>query len=459
MVIVISGNLKAQISGVEQVHPDSVRAVFHSSRAQRWVGLITSFLAGQGTVQLLNLFAGFLLLRWMSVEAYAQYSVAFGFQSTLGMLVDLGFSGSIIALVGERSSDLSVVGRYVRSARYFRNRLFVVFLPLAIIGFPLFISKHHWPWSTQVLLMISIGLALFFQGWVSFYSTPLLIKQNINRYYRPQIITALGRNVFCVVLYLASALTSWATALVSSAVIVVNSLIYRKETKQLVHEPDKSDLKANSEMLRYISPLIPGIVFTAFQGQISVLLITWFGQTRSVAEVAALGRLGQVFLILGAFNAVIVNPYVARVARPNLGPRYLQFVGAATVISIIVCVIAFLFPDPFLWTLGPKYRNLRTEVSWLLAVSGLNYVGAVMWTIHSARRWIFWWGTFAYIGVLLITQAVCVSVMDLSTTLNVIYFSLITSSAVMLIHIATGVFGFIYGPPKSAELAALESHS
>jgi hypothetical protein len=48
-------------------------------------------------------------------------------------------------------------------------------------------------------------------------------------------------------------------------------------------------------MLHYLSPIIPGIIFTAVQGQISVLLITLFGQTKSIAEVAALGRLGQLF--------------------------------------------------------------------------------------------------------------------------------------------------------------------
>lgn len=444
-----------QVSASALLHLKTAHAVYSSSRWQRWVGLISRFLAGQGTVQLINLITGFLLLRWMSVEAYAQYSVAFGFQSTLGMLIDLGFSGSIIALVGERSTDIEVVGRYVRSARHFRTRLFVVLLPLAAIAFPLFMSKHHWPLLTQALLFISIGIALYFQGWVSFYSTPLLIKQRVNQYYRPQIISAVGRNIFCLILYLASALSSWATAWVNSAVIAINGLLYRKETKNLIAEPVDSDIQANLEMLRYLSPLIPGIIFIAFQGQISVLLITWFGQTRSVAEVAALGRLGQVFLILGAFNAVIVNPYIARLARSYLVRRYLQIVGTATVISIAICVIAFLFPDPFLWILGPKYQNLRTEVSWLLAVSCLNYVGGVMWTIHSARKWIFWWGTIAYIGLLLTTQAICVSVMDLSTTLNVIYFSLITSAVVMLIHIATAAYGFVFGPPKSAHVTLI----
>jgi O-antigen/teichoic acid export membrane protein len=441
------------------LHLRSGHSSLNVSRLKRWRSLIFSFLIGQGSVQALNLLIGFFLLRWMSVEAYAQYSVAFSFQSTLGMLVDLGFSGSIIALVGERGADAEIVGRYIRSAKRFRTRLFITIIPLGAIAFPLFVANHNWPFVTQTLLFISIAVALYFQGWIAFYSTPLLITQRVNQFYRPQIITAAGRTVSCFILHLASALSSWAAAWVNSAVIAVNSLLYRKETRGLIAEPTDTDQQANREMLRYLSPLIPGIIFTAFQGQISVLLITWFGQTRSVAEVAALGRLGQLFLLLSAFNAVIISPYIAKLTRANLARRYLKIVGTATIISTFLALSAFLFPDSFLWVLGPKYQNLRHEVSWLVAVSCLNYVGGVMWTIHSARKWIYWWGTITYISLLLIAQIICVSVMDLSTTLNVIYFSLITSSIVMLIHIATGIYGFIYGLPKPAEATFVSNPS
>jgi O-antigen/teichoic acid export membrane protein len=417
-----------------------------SPRLRRWGNLGLRFLVGQGSVQALNILTGFFLLRWMSVEAYAQYSVAFGFQSTLGMLVDLGFSGSIIALVGERGAEPEIVGRYVRSARHFRNRLFLIVVPLGAVAFPFLIARQNWPVMMQALLFASIVAALYFQGWSSFYSTPLLITQRITPYYRPQIISACGRNIFCFVLHLMSALTAWAAAWVSSAVIFINSLLYRKESKHLAAEPTKADRQANREMLRYLSPLIPVTIFLAFQGQISIFIITLTGQTRGVAEVAALGRLGQLFLVLGAFNSVVISPYSARVPRSHLARRYFQMVGAAVAISAVICLGAFLFPEPFLWILGPKYQNLRAEVGWAIAVSCVNYVGGVIWAIHSARKWIYWWVTVTYICLVLAAQVVCALLIDLSTTMHVIYFSLVTVSAILITHIAGGIYGFVHGP-------------
>lgn len=412
-----------------------------NTRYKRWAALISVFLAGQGSVQVLNLISGFLLLRWLSVEAYAQYSVATGFQSTLGMLVELGFSGSILALVGDRGSDKKVVGTYIRSVKHFRNRLLAVMLPLAAIAFPLVTSKQNWDWTTQLLLFLSIVSSVFFQGWVSYYSPPLLITQQIRQLYQPQIISAIGRIILCFTLYLTSALTSWTTAWVNSVVIAVNGFLYRIATKHLVIEPRNSNPQINHEILRFLSPLIPVITFAAFQGQISLALITIFGETKSIAEVAALGRLGQLFVILGAFNRVIVAPYIAKVASQNLAKKYFQFLGASVATAAILSLVAFLFPQPLLWVLGSKYQDLKAEVGLVVASSSFSYVANVLEVMNSSRKWIYWWGSSFEIFLLLIVQVICIFVMNLSTTIDVIYFSLIVAIAYFIVHLLIGSYG------------------
>jgi O-antigen/teichoic acid export membrane protein len=410
---------------------------------KRWIALISVFLAGQGSVQILNLISGLLLLRWLSVEAYAQYSVAFGFQSTLGMLVELGFSGSILALVGDRGSDKKVVGTYIRSVKHFRNRLLAVMIPLAAVAFPLVTSKQNWDSTTQLLLFVSIVSSLFFQGWVSYYSPPLLINQQIRQLYQPQVISAIGRIILCFILYLTSTLTSWTTAWVSSAVIAVNGLLYRTATKHSIIEPRNSDPQVNREMLRYLAPFIPVITFTAFQGQVSLALITIFGQTKSIAEVAALGRIGQLFLILGACNRVIVAPYIAKVANQNLAKKYFQILGVAVTIAVILSLIAFLFPQSLLWILGSKYQNLKTEVALVVTATSFSYVANVLETMNSSRKWVYWWGSSCEIALIIIIQVICISVMNLSRTIEVIYFSLIVSIAYFVVHFVIGGYGLI----------------
>jgi len=412
------------------------------SKINYWTGLIVSFLVGQGSVQILNLVSGFLLLRWLSVEAYAQYSIAFGFQSTLGILVDLGFSGSIIALVGDRIADKEVIAAYVSAARYFRNWLSILLIPIGLLVFPTITAKHEWDWTTQILLLGSIVSSLFFQGWVSYYSPPLLMHKQLKEFYKPQILSSGFRFLLCLILYLTSTLTAWAAVWVNSTALLINGYFYKASARKWMTENLIPNQKFRHEMLAYLSPLIPGIIFTAFQGQISLFITAWFGQSQNIAAVAALGRVSQLFVLLSTFNGIIIAPYIAKLPHYDLLKRYLQVLGVAVLVSISLSTFAFFFPEPLLWIMGARYQHLHIELSWTILATCISYIGGVMWTMHSARKWIYWWGSFLYISLLLITQILCVNVMDLSTTLNVVYFSLITTFPVLFIHILTSIYGF-----------------
>jgi O-antigen/teichoic acid export membrane protein len=431
-----------------RLHLVTARAVLGSNRTRRWAGLITRFLAGQSAVQVLNLVTGFFLLRWMSVESYAQFSIAFGFQSMLTWLVDLGATGSIVALVGNRTDDKEILGNYIRSAKHFRHRLLIIAIPIAAIVFWAITSKHQWSWPLRFLLFSSVVGTLLFQGWTLFYSTPLLINQNIGSYYKPQVFGSSWRLAVCLVLKFSSALFAWAIAWVGAGAFLVQGLVYRKQARALVVEPVKSDPALNKEMLRYLAPAMPWVIFTAFQGQISLFLISWFGKTRNVAEIAALGRVGQLFLLLGMANAVVIAPYIARVPPEQLLRRYLQISGFALLIASILCVAAFLFPQPLLWLLGPKYENLSGEIGWAVAGSCVGYLSSLLLLMHNARKWIYWWWSTTHIAVLLIAQIACLFTLNLASTRDVLYFSLIVNLTALIVLVMVGVYGFAYGPPK-----------
>jgi O-antigen/teichoic acid export membrane protein len=425
------------------------KIVINNSRIKHWTKLLLSFLAGQGSVQVLNLLTGFFLLRWLSVEDFAQLSVVLGFQTTVGLLVDVGFSNSITALVGNQFQDKVLVGKYVRAAQEFRNKLFVVIIPIAGISFCLIANQHNWPFSEQIILFGSIAASLFFQGWVGYYSSSLLMNKKVIDYYKPQIAGSFLRLSVSYLLYLIAALSSLTNAWISTAATAINGFYYRHTATNFLFKQKTHDSHVSKEMLRYISPLIPGVIFVAFQGQISLFLITILGKTSSIAEVAALGRLGQIFALLGAFNGIIIEPYIAQISREILPRRYFQILIVAIFIVMALCTIGFVFPQILLWLLGSKYQNLELEVGWVVAGSSLSYLSSVLWTMHCARKWIYWWTSFVGIISLLLTQLSCLLFIDLSTTLGVTYFSFISVAVNLLIHILNGVFGFKYGAKDS----------
>ena len=416
--------------------------LLRSEKVRAWTRRIGSFVVGQGAIQALNLACGFLIIRWLSVEAYAQYSVAFAFQNTVGMLVDLGVSGSIVAMVGGRGNEPAVLGTYIRAAKHYRTISFLIVIP-ASAGFFVWMSlRQHWSLAMQAGLFSSVVFSLFFQGWASYYSAPLLIHHRLGRLYGSKLGGGVFRLAASALFYAASALSAVATAWINSLSLAWSALSYKHHARDLVIEPAQPDPAANLEMRRYLAPVVPGIIFYALQGQLTVFLITFFGKSHNIAEVAALGRLTQALILVGAFNGVIIEPYIARVPHILLPKRYPLIVAGAISLTLVLALGSYLFPSAALWIIGSKYSHLQTAFTWSICAWGLNYLAGLLWMMHSARKWVYWWHTIFCCATLTVSQVFGVWFLDLSTTVGIFEFSFLTAAADLFVHIVGGIYGY-----------------
>ncbi len=420
-------------------------------RWQRWRVRVISLFAGQLAVQILGFATGMLLLRWMSVDAFAQYGVAFGFQCMLGSFIDLGFSGSIVSLVGARGDQREVVGGYIAAARWWRRVLMTLVTPVAAIAFYYINVRQGWPLAGGSVLFVCIVLTLYVSGWNAWASAPLLIHQRLSQMYRTQITAAVARLAACAGLFALHTLNAVTLTLVNTAVAAGIAWSYWQTARPYFDEPRESSPVIRKEMRRYLAPLLAGVIFYALQGQLYTLLISVFGHTQSVAEVAALGRLAQLFTLLGAIHGMLVVPYFARLARDLLPSRYLLALAASIALGVVLTAASYLFPDPVLWILGGKYRHLQTELGWMVLANSLGFIGGVLWSIHSARKWIFWSGTFLYIGLITLTQIIFLAFIRVDSTLHVLYLSVATNFAVLIVHGITAWIGFRWKNDASSE--------
>ena len=307
----------------EEFDPDlstPAAIAIRQTRGGRIFRVVSGFLLGQGAVQASNVLIGLFLVRFLSVEAYAQFGVATAFQSVFSVLMDLGFAGTIIPLVGDRHRDHAVIGRYVRAARHLRDHTFLLLAPIASIAFLITVHRRHWSPTLQAALIASILLSLYSGGLVSFFSAPLFLASRLRAYYVPQVIGGCARILAYLALLGTGALNAWTAAVCGALNVTLNGWLIRRAGRRYLLWPDHDDPAANRELLRYVIPATPAIVFSAFQSQISLFLISFFGSTVNIAEVAALSRIGQIFVVISAFNTVVVEPYIARL-RSRTPPR------------------------------------------------------------------------------------------------------------------------------------------
>lgn len=412
-----------------------------AQRLHRLGGLLGTFFLGQGLVQVIGLVTGFALVHWMSKEEYAKVGLTFGFQCMTASMVDLGFTASILALVGNRGNDPHVFGAYIKASKYFRLRLLLIVLPIAFLAFCGLAAEHQWDWTTRLILFFCIAVSLCFQGMAAWYGAPLLNRRKLIVSYRIGVIASIFRLLAFIALHFMGALVAASQAICNSLSVFISAVLFQKEARPFVIEPAESDPVIRREMYRYLMPQIPLIIFFAFEGQITLLAISLFGKTDSIAEIAALGRIGQLFAVFSAANGMLLLPYFATVPRFLLVRRYLQILLLVLAGAGIMTAFSFLFPSPLLWLLGKQYAQLQQEVGWMVASACLSLFAGVIGTVNSARKFIFWRANFITITVLITAQVFGVLFMKLNTTLNVLYFSVLLGVVHCLIHSSIFFYG------------------
>jgi O-antigen/teichoic acid export membrane protein len=415
---------------------------FSRERTQHWFQRVAEFGFWQFTSQAIQILTGFLLVRWMTVESYAQYGLVLGFQNMLGQLVDLGFSSSIIALVGSRVGDRFAVGRYVGAALSLRKSLLWVCLPFGGLAFAWFAYHHHWTMRSSVALYLSIVAYVYFQGWVSCYSTPLIMHHRMSAYYVPAVLWNAIKLTACWAAQSYAIMSATLVCGLNALSNVLTGAFYRSRGGKQISKCPEVDSDSQREIRSFVAPLLPGMIFYAFQSQIQVFLIAAFGKSESVGEVAALGRLGQLFLFLSAFNGMLLVPVIARAPRARVVVRYVQATALTIICIALVCGSAWAFPKMYLSFLGPQYNHLPDEMVLSLIASSLWLMSSTLYSFNNARRWVFHGTAFCNIAGMLFLQGFLISRMDLSNTRSVLLFGIISGGFPILVFLGTAIYGF-----------------
>lgn len=419
--------------------------ILTTGRSRRILSLLSGFMLGQGALQGINIVIGLFLMRALSVEHYAQFGLALGFQATATTLMDLGYASTIIPLVGERFNDRALVGSYLRGAKHLRDKAFWILGPVAAVTFLAIMHKHHWGWPTQIILLLSVLLSLYSTGPVSYYSVPLFLYHRLQDYYRPQTLSAFGRFGTYLCLELVGGLNACTAAGLNAVNILVNAVLLRRHAWKYVEWPESNEPAVNREILLYILPAIPTFIFAAFQSQIALFLVNTFGQTVNVAEVAALNKLAQLFAVFMIFNSIIIEPRMARLNREKLLPTYLLMIIVACGLGALVVAFAFVFPGPFVWLIGPRYRHLTPEIGWVVLTGCFNYAANLIWIMNRSRRWVFWRGTVLEIVATSTVDVCFVAFAGVRDTRHAVLFTLASSIVALCTHSYIGYYGFRNG--------------
>lgn len=409
---------------------------------------VAQFLMKQGIAMTGNLLYGLLCVRMLPVPEYAKFAVLFGYMGTLTVLLDIGISGTLAPLVGEQIGNLQLIANYLAAIRRLAQRLYLIVAPLAAIVFVLLVQRQHWGRWVVAQMVAVLLVTAWFARVSSSYGAVLILRRDRSRYYRDQIVGSLGSLALLLVFLALHRMNIYVGILLNVAQILYMAASYFRRAKELLGVKGESSPQKEKAIVRLALPNLPGTVFYAIQGQITLMLITVFGHTSSVASIGALSRLSQILVFFSTMNPILVEPFFARLPVAHLKRAYLLAVPLIAFCAAAFSALGFLFPRMFLWVLRPHYSNLGFEVGLIILSSSIRYVSGFMWVIHSARRFVYWWNNLSNIVFTLAVQALLVWKLDLSTVRSVLYINVASALVALVIAVACGVYGFWRGPQK-----------
>ncbi len=409
---------------------------------------LVRFFTSQGITLAGNLTYGLLCVRWLPTADYAMFVVLFGIQGSLAVLMDIGASGSIVPLIGERIHDRQLIADYIASLRQLAHRLYFIMGAGLMIAFPLLVRNRNWSIRTVVAMIAILLVSTWFVRMSAAYSAVLIILRDRPKWYMGQMIASLGTLAVLLVFAALHRLNGFAAILINVSGIVFMGVFYYYRSRHLLGTPGNPSADKRNAIFRLTMPNVPSVIFYALQGQISLMLITYFGRTAGVASIGALGRLGQIFVLFAQMNPLLVEPYFARLRPDKFKSSYFSALSIVGFLCLGMTGFSAVFPQLFLWILGPQYKDLHREVVYVIAASSLGYFGGVLWVIHSSRRFIYWWNNIATIALTVCIQIAFIVKGDLSSVRTLLLLNLVTASAGFLINLGAGAYGFLNGPRR-----------
>lgn len=399
------------------------------------LGITTST---QIVIQTISLFSGIYVIRLLSTEEYALYTLANTMLGTIVILANAGIPTGVLAEGGKVWQDRAKLGRVFVSGFELRRKFGVVSL---IICLPLliYLFRHNGAsWLTSILITVGLIPAFFAQISNSILEIAPKLAQDITPFQKNLIGINIGRLLLLLPFIF---IFPFAYIAIYAATIpqVVGNRNLKKISNKYVYWEQSSSSKVKKSILQKVKRILPESIFYCLSSQITIWLLSIFGSTNSIAQIGALGRLAMVISLISVLFSTLITPRFARLESNYnlLLRRYWQSLLLVLIVLLGVITIVYLIPNQILWILGSDYTDLQQEVVLAVIGSCLSIFAGIISALYSSRGWII--NPILYITINLISIVVGILLTDISKLSGVLILNIIIGTVQVFTH---SLYGF-----------------
>lgn len=430
-----------------------VAALSTWSRVREWTGRLLRVGSAQGLIQALNLASGLLIIRSLSPQQYALYTLANSLLGTLSILSDGGISIGVMAEGGKRWQDRKGLGAVLATGRALRWQF--AFLSM-LLWAPFFLWQFRahgasWGVSACVFLLLACSFGAILLG--SMYSVAPNLWQRLRDTQRIALEQVVGR-LGALFVFLGAFPTAFVAVAVAFAGHIWSVLRLKKVSDTLADSTQVPSAEVRREILKITHRTLPSTIYFCISSQVAIWLISVCGSSTGLAQIGALARLGQVFGVFSGVAGAVVVPRFARLATEK-GLVLRRFFQAGFVFASVgagVVGLVALFPEKVLLLLGREYAGLTGEVVLASAGSAAYFLSASVWGLASARGIVIspWLGIPSNLAV----QVLLIALLDVHTVRGVLWLGVFMSAFELLLCVVNFLVALKRGGGDESETRA-----
>lgn len=400
-------------------------------------------------IQAIGFISGIMVIRLLSPQEYAYYVLANTVLGTMVVLADGGVSTGVMSQGAKVWQDKIKLGLVFSTGIHLRKR-FAIFSIILSVPILIYLLMSNGASIPATLLICATLIPAFYAGlWDSLLVIIPQLHQSIVPLQKNQIMVGVLRlalSGLCLIIFP----WSYVAILAGGLPRIYGNIKLRKLNKEYITDTEEIDPVVKKDILGIVKKFMPGAIYYSLSGQITMWLISVFGNTTSIAQIGALGKFGMVLTLVSAITRTLVIPRFARlpIYKNNLIARYFQILLGLFLLMFLVVALTYVFPNQILWILGGDYKDLQYELILCIIGACLGVSADIAFGLLSSRGWMY--NPILYIAVNILSIIALALMLDITTLRGALWMNVVVGAVLLLMNIV--IFLYHYYKSKHSSI-------
>jgi len=398
-----------------------------------WVKLVSITGGAQFVVQAVSFICGIMVIRLLPSQEYALYILANTMLGTMTLLSDGGISTGVMSQGGKVWLDKEKLGIVLITGLDLRRKFALGSLVVSTPILVYLLITNGASWITSLLIVGSLIPAFYAALSDSLLEIAPKLHQSILPLQKIEVSVGIGR-LFLSGLTLFLFPYTFVAILASGIPRIYGNINLRKISYKLINKAQLPDPVVRRAILYVVRRVLPGTIYFCVSGQITVWLISIFGNTNAVAQLGAIGRIIILISVFSSLMATLIVPRFARLIddRDVLKSFFWKVHSALWIVSVIVVLFVWGCSNKILWVLGTNYLNLSSELTLSMVAGCISLIGGISLFLYTGRGWIM--NPMVSISLSIIALILGVTIFDISSLIGVIKLNILIAVNQYLLH-------------------------